>query len=62
MEHLYRMGESSASYHRSVSVGKDTMIAAAAIYDGTNNLKDKEISGKFLLFSVLNDQFMKIQI
>lgn len=34
MDHLYRMGESSAAFHREMSVGKDTMLAAAAIYQG----------------------------
>jgi hypothetical protein len=34
MEHLYGMGESSASFNRSLNVGKDTMMAAAAIYQG----------------------------
>lgn len=34
MEHLYGMGESSAAFNRSLNVGKDTMMAAAAIYQG----------------------------
>lgn len=34
MDHLYRMGESSVAFHRAMNVGKDTMLAAAAIYDG----------------------------
>lgn len=46
MEHLYGMGESSASFNRSLNVGKDTMMAAAAIYQG--NVK---AVNTFLLFS-----------
>ncbi len=35
MEHLVRMGESSASLNRQYAVGKDTFLAAAAIYKGS---------------------------
>lgn len=53
MEHLYRMGESSASYHRSVSVGKDTMIAAAAIYDELYGLEDGTIPATFEIINMI---------
>ncbi len=34
MEHLWKMGEGTASLNRQYAVGKDTFIAMAALYQG----------------------------
>ena len=35
MEHLWKMGEGSASLNRQYAVGRDTFLAMAALYQGT---------------------------
>lgn len=34
MEHIQQMGEGNASLNRQLHVGKDTMLAMAALYQG----------------------------
>ncbi len=53
MEHLYGMGESSASFHRSLSVGKETMLSAAAIYEGYKQyILSSRISFKYFVLYI----------
>ena len=38
LEHLVSMGEGMATYDRHLSLGKDTVLAAASLYHGRVNV------------------------
>ena len=47
MEHLQRMGEGNASLNRQVHVGKDTMLAMAALYQDMYGREDGTVTATF---------------
>ena len=52
MEHLKAMGESTAALNRQFSVGRDTFLAAASIYQELYGLEDGTIPATFQVFLV----------
>lgn len=53
MEHLRAMGEGHAALNRQLHVGKDTMLAMAAVYQELYGLEDGSIPATFQLISVI---------
>lgn len=53
MEHLRSMGEGSAATNRQASVGADTFLAAASIYQHLYGLEDGSVSATFQVISVI---------
>jgi NADH dehydrogenase [ubiquinone] 1 alpha subcomplex assembly factor 5 len=47
MEHLYKMGEGHAAHNRHLAVGRDTMLAMAALYQDQFGLEDGSVSATF---------------
>ena len=47
LEHLQKMGESNASLNRQLGVGKDTFLAAAAMYKELYGLEDGSVPATF---------------
>ena len=53
MEHLSRMGEGTAAFNRQFHVGRDTFLAAAAIYQELYGLEDGSIPATFQMIYVI---------
>ena len=47
MEHVQRMGEGNAALSRPAHVGRDTLLAMAAIYQDKYGLEDGSITATF---------------
>lgn len=47
MEHLYKMGEGHAAHNRHLAVGRDTMLAMAAVYQDQFGLEDGSVPATF---------------
>lgn len=53
MEHLVNMGEGTASLNRQFAVGKDTFLAAAALYQELYGLEDGSVTATFQIIYMI---------
>lgn len=53
MEHVQKMGESTAALNRQYAVGKDTFLATAALYQQLYGLEDGSVKATFQIISMI---------
>jgi len=53
MEHIFRMGEGSASLNRQYNVGMDTFLAVAALYQELYGMEDGSVPATFELINMI---------
>mmetsp|Transcript_17728 Transcript_17728/g.48683 ORF Transcript_17728/g.48683 Transcript_17728/m.48683 type:complete len:110 (+) Transcript_17728:150-479(+) len=53
MEHIVNMGEGNAAFNRQFFVGRETMLAMAAIYQETFGVEDGSVQATFEIIYVI---------